>query len=678
MRLIGLIRRGLLSGAAASAAGGAYAAELAAVRLGAESDRTRIVFDLDGVASHDARLSKDRRSLVVVLTGVSATAPRLGRAVGVAGASSVETRPDGLVVTTALREDAVIRRSFVLDGRERGARRIVVDLAPAPAPPAVVAVPPASTVDEAPPPPRHADACATIRRDRMPDRAAPTPDGVDRFRCTPQPEIAWKSPNRVVVAYAPERLTLTQSLRLGADVIPLQKHIHAGALGADRSWRSEVDATTTLVDGDDARLDLSVGLFDMRRPLPNQRGGVGAERFDNWQSSANADAALSLSAFAERLRAAAGYGWSESAWSRRREDEPWLWVYDAPRGERRSRAGGGFLSLDADLLHTDALAASASFSYTGTGPGYRSFQTDTVRDILYEGETLAAATSVAAGGSKLRVEYERHDETSYGYESWRAKLVRGAVTLRARLSDEVAAGEGAVYVDDRTAAGDVTLDIGRAFGDIPAWAPDEVRLGFSRRDARDDTVVSSSLAERVSYGVGASKSGAHFSTDVYVYRNMRDDLSARADFKAASEWGADVSQSFFGEGWDFSIYANMSDLRRERRFFPAGDERIVSGGASFMKRFRDLPTFRLAFDAFRYSADYVRDEYAFMNRDLGLRAEIEFAESLLTGEPTPADNDRPLSLYLAAYRGWSVFRDNYDNDDPSAETRFMLLLRRPR
>jgi hypothetical protein len=220
------------------------------------------------------------------------------------------------------------------------------------------------------------------------------------------------------------------------------------------------------------------------------------------------------------------------------------------------------------------------------------------------------------------------------------------------------------------------LDLGAIFTDPPSWAPDNVFLGASQRSAIEPTLFGSGDAVRRSYGLGAAKTGDHFYTDVYFYWNERNDFSDAAGFENTTEFGADIVQSFFFDDWDLSLYALMSDMKRRSGFARDRSERIFSGGAAFSKKFERLPDIRVSVDAFQLDADYLRDDYAFESHDISLRAEADISEMLLTGLNYNADENRPLSVYLGAYSGWSIFDDSLSAGERDNETRLLIMLRR--
>lgn len=668
------------AGAIVAITASAQAANVKAVRIGASEARARIVFDLDAAAAHEEALSADKDRLSVVLSGATAVGTLIASPIGLVAA--VEKSADVALTRFEFRlaERGRIARTLLIPPNADSANyRLMIDIASSPDAPEAFQISSAEMApdaDAAPAEIPQSDRCAQVRLDRTPSRSAGAPLA-DPYRCDRQPEISWKGPNRVEVDYSPSNLALTQTQRLGGDVVFPVKHLYAASLDPTRSWRSEVDGAVSLTDSDAVDVKLSFGLFDMERPIAYARGGVGAERFNTWRSNAVSDTAISVSAFDGRLSAAAGASYAETGLRQRTEAEPWLWVFEDPRRpDKLDRAEAAFARLGFEV-GDNAASAKFAFAYSTTGEGYRSYQSQTIDDILYEGNALSLQSDFRLGGSKLRIDHEAVDGPVISFDTTRFRISRGAVTLKARVSDDRAQDAGLLLGDDRTVGGDVTLDLSKLLpAGLAGVLPDEIRLGYSERSANGATAFNSDAARRNSIGLGLRKEGEHFSTDIYVFKNVRDDLSELADFRTASQYGADINQSFFGDSWDFSLYANMSDLKRERRFFVDGAERVVSGGASFTKKFEKIPTMRVAFDAFQYSADYVSSDYAFQNHDLSVRLEADISEMLLTGKHQPVDRARPLGLWLAAYHGWSTFADSDATADSEVETRLMLLLRK--
>jgi hypothetical protein len=667
--------------------GQALAAALKSVRIGVSGDATRVVFDLVGAPQYDAAISSERE-LIVRLKGASPGGVRVAEPSGLVAAARGESTADGAAFHFPLHDGAQIKSVFVLPpGGGNADHRLVVDLAPAPA--ALFAArsigEPAARFSPAAPGLSAFDAqaahtgCAPIRLDKTPAKE-PERSALDRFACPAQPLIDRLTANFAQVQFPEQRLTLTQTHQLGPDVVWPQKHVYAGSLDATKSWRSEIDAAYSLIDDGDMTLAATFGLFENQMPIPSMRGGVGTDRFATWRGNAVADAAVTFTGFEGRLSLTSGVAMSETTLRQRIEDEPWLWIFEPHRiADRSDQAGANFQKFVAKVFDSPDFKAAVELAHTSTGDDFRSFQSNTPVYLLYEGETLDLKTKLQAG--KLKFEYgkEVHSGPYFSYDRNNFRVSRGAVTVKGGFETQSTAFDGIVFSNDRTIRGKASFDLNTILGsDAPKFLPDEVNVGYTERSALEATAFNSADAVRRTVGLGASKSGDHFQTDIYAYWIARNDFTDAFDFAASTMFGVDFTQSFFGDDWDFSIYANMSDMNRTRDFVDFGRERSLSGGVSFKKEFEKIPDIRFSFDAFQYATDYFRDDYIFRNHDLSLKLEADLSEMLFTGYHYIVDEERPLSVYLAAYRGWSIFEDSFGPPSDDSETRVLLLLRRSR
>lgn len=507
---------------------------------------------------------------------------------------------------------------------------------------------------------------------------AQAPAGVSRFACPPRPTVERTGADSVIVDFAPLRLTLAQTQKLGADVVAAQRHVNALSLDAGRAWRSEIDATIGGPDGPGLETEFRFGMFDTRRPIISTRGGFGTDELDRWRSNSVIDAAFALRGFGGRLDYSAGVASSETGLVRRSSDEPWLWVFEPdPARATRSRDAAIFQKFGAKLGE-DGLTASVEALYTKTGEDFRSFQTNTPADILYEGETIGAVATLEAEKTYLSFEKNVHADRYYAFDENTLRFVRGAFGLKAGFSREEMRDSALLFSSDEIISARFQVKLSDLLSNAPDWAPDAVNFGASQRSSRAATLFNPDGAMRRSYGVGLTKAGANFATDIYVYWNERDDLASAGEFSGANEFGADIIHSFFFENWDLSLYAVMSDLARKRAFTRDGGETLLSGGVSFSRRFKALPDIEVRLDAFSFDAGYPREEYAFESRDVSLRIDADISETLLSGLGYVVDEERPFSVHLGAYQGWSVFDDALSSADNERETRLLLMLRRSR
>jgi hypothetical protein len=639
----------------------AFAASLTKIRFGESSEGTRIVFELDETPKYEAAISPRGGLLRVTFADVSGPTASVGSYAGLIASTEREAADGVMEYSFVLAQPAAIRDAFALPPANGiAAYRLVIDLAPAPV---------VSSAFTAP----HEDYESGFDRNADAVPAAPL---FEQFERPEPPSVAWKNPNLVEVAYDSLRLSVTQSQRLGADVVAAQKYLQTSGLDASKSWRSEIDAAYALLDDGGASANLNFGLFNTYRPLALTRGGFATDSLDRWRGNAVADAAFSMSAFDGRLNLASGVALSETTLRHRLEDEPWLWIYE-DGAERSDRDTASFQKLEATLFNSTRFKATLNLLYVDTGENFRSFQSNSIADIIYEGETLTLSGKIVAGSSKIEYDKESHADPVYAFDRNIVRLSRGAVSLRANIATERAASDGVVFLNDEIVSSEISLDLNKIFGRVE-WLPDDIRVGYSERSALEASLFSSENAVRQSIGFGIGKGGEHFSTDLYVFWNARNDFRDAGDFAASSEFGVDVTQSFSGDNWDLSLYAGMSDMSQRRAAIAYGSQRQFTGGMTFSKQFETLPDISISFDAFDFAAEYIANDDFLRSHDLSLRAEMDVSEMLFTGERRPIERGRPLSILLGAYQGWTVSEDAFTGAQRDPETRVLLLLRRSR
>ncbi len=502
------------------------------------------------------------------------------------------------------------------------------------------------------------------------------------FRCPPTAEISWRGANTVSVDYQQPRLSLTQRHRVGADVISAQTHIHAGTLTATESWRSEVDAALHLLDTPDSRLTLKVGFFDTQSPIVVTRGGFGVRDFDRWRTNAVADAAVIYSAYKDRLVFGAGVAAAETGFRFSRHDAPWMWVYEPNQLNLNytKRDEAAWLSLTGKPVVRDDLKLSFALSYMNTGLDFRSFQTNTDTDFLYEGETFNFSSDVEIGATSFRFARRTHADAYYAFDKNFARLERGAVSLKLNQSRAKTSDGRLTIAHDETVGARLALDLGKIFKEGETFLPDSINVGVSRRRAIEAGLFSSAGAVRSAFGVGMEKAGEHYSTDIYVYWKERDEFTSAPGPFATTEFGADVVHSVFFDDWSLSVYALMSDLTQRRQFAIDGRDRTLSGGIAFAKSFKELPPIDLSLDLFQAEARSLFDEYAFRTHDVSIRAETNISGLVFAGRRTSAlrDEASPLSLFLGVYSGWSLSEDDVFGRLNENEARLLLMLKKKR
>ena len=584
--------------------------------------------------------------------------------------AAIAAAPQSLDVMLSLKADVEIENTFVLKPMNGNPNyRLVIDFKPAAA---------ASSPDLALLTPGPVE--ITRSEETKTKKAVPGPCIAAPILCPQAPEITFTGKDAATVEYQDRNLSLTQRHKTGEAALGARKHIFAASLASDQSWRSEVDASVKLHDGDEHAVTAAFGMFSMRRPFAGERGGFGLTPLRRWRKNSVADFGFSYAGFGDRLNITAGAAISETSLRNTIYDEPWARAYEHALDRRGYLRGGDafWQSIDAKVIDSDDISASAFFSYVKTDQDFRSNQTDALHDLLFEGETVSAGGSLELGKTNLAFSKQRHDDQYLEFHENHASVERGAAKLRLTHYQSRFSDEDFVFSNDATMSARLNLNLTKMFGagDLPKWAPDSVSVAVSDRHALEDSLFASADARRRAWGMGASKSGDHFFTDIYVFWNERNDFSDGLGGEAASQFGIDLNQSFFSGNWDFSIYASMSDIRRSRRQVFDRRDKSFSAGASYAHKFKGVPPLKLSVDAFEDNQDHRLDEYDFDLRDLSVTFSTELQEYMWAwAAPDNAFYKRaPLSLQLSAYYGWSLFQDSLFGNETDNEARLLLRL----
>lgn len=493
------------------------------------------------------------------------------------------------------------------------------------------------------------------------------------------PNIKWSGTRRVELRSDNDQLVMKQFHSAGADVVKAFKHINASSLNANRTWRSDIDTTLKLYEDQNYVTQVSFGLFDTKRPLILTKGGFGLGEFDRWRKNSVIDGAVSVRSVDGKIEYDLGAAVSETTLQQRLSDDPALWIYEPLTNRNRiDRSSGIFQRLKAVAFQNDDSKVWFQFSHADTGQAFRNFQSSNIADLYYEGETLNSVVAMEFGETSVSFEKEVHDDAFFANNLNTFRFASGAFGIKATIENDELRDEGLLLSSNAILSARFSIGISKLWDDAPDWIPDEINFGASQRSAQEATFFNSEEAVRRSFGVGLGKSGEHFNADVFVYWNERNDFSADFSFENNVEFGADINYSLYFDDWDFSAYAIMSDLKQNRRFRRNGTERLLTGGVSFSKQFERLPDFSINLDAFSFDGDYFADEYAFQNHDISMRFEADISDSLFSGLRQRMTTEKPLSVYLGAYRGWSLYDDNFGPSERDGETRLLLMLRSDR
>ena len=429
--------------------------------------------------------------------------------------------------------------------------------------------------------------------------------------------------------------------------------------------------------GEAYQTELRVGVFSTHRPIILNRGGVGVETLDRWRDNAVIDGAVTVRRLDGGLELTSGFASSQTAIYRRLSEDPGNWIFEPSAMAQQNRQSSAFFQhLKADVIKTDAIDADLELSYVSAGQSFRSAQTSSIVDLSYEGSTFNGVAQATFGETTASFEKEVHGDHYFDYDRNIVRMARGAIGAKITLETDEIRFDSDVFSSNRMVSGRFGLDLGKVWGERPAWTPDEVTLGFSWRASRQATLIDSPDAVRRSFGLGFGKSGDHYVSDVYVYWNQRNDFQDTAFAELDTEFGADVFHSVFYDDWDLSVYVNMSELKRDARYSRVTSERLLTGGMAFTKRFDALPDIKLSVDAFSLDADEFRDNYFLQTHDVSARFEADISEAVLSRRWRAASARRSLSLWFAAYAGWSVIDDNFAAAaEADQETRLLLMLR---
>ncbi len=493
------------------------------------------------------------------------------------------------------------------------------------------------------------------------------------------PKIQRQGDRRVIVGSDDGRFVLNQFHSAGPDVVKAFKHINVSSLNANRTWRSEIDTTLKLYEDQNYVTQMSIGFFDTKRPLILTRGGFGLGEFDRWRKNSVIDGSFSVRSISETFEYSLGAAVSETMLELRLSDDPALWIYEPLDNRNRiDRSSGFFQRLKATAFQNDDSKVWFQFSHADTGQAFRNYQSSNVAELYFEGGTLNSVAAMEMGETSLSIEKEVHDDAYFANNLNILRFAHGAFGVKATFENVEFRDDGLLLTSNEVLSARFSVGIAKLWADAPDWIPDEINFGASQRSAREATFFNSEDAVRRSFGVGVSKSGDHFNADVFVYWNERNDFSADLAFENDVEFGADFNYTLYFDDWDFSAYAVMSDLKQNRRFRRNGTERLLTGGVSFSKQFERLPDISINLDAFSFDGDYSADEYAFQNHDISMRFEAEISDALFPGLGRRMTNEKPLSVYLGAFRGWTLYDDTFGTSEREGETRLLLMLRSDR
>ncbi len=489
-----------------------------------------------------------------------------------------------------------------------------------------------------------------------------------------------KSQNRATLKSGDDQFTLSQVYRVGADTVASKKQIASGGLGADAAWRSEIDAVFEKNHDDVLTSQVSLGIFDTRHPIASSRGGVGLGAFERWSENGVIDGSLSISDPDNKLKFALGIASAESRFATHFTDDPALWIYE-PLFRETDRRGTAFSQkLDLSLIKTENFTADVSVHYTNAGQNFRNAQSDPFAEVYFEGENINAVGRLSTGDTEFSIEKDTHRDEYFSYDENVFRFANTWMKFKGTISQELAQDDVSVYYADDIAKARVSINLAPFVGDAAAWLPDDLTLGVSQRSALQQTLFSSPGASQQSLGIGLSKGGDRYLTDLYVYKTTRTDVpdGDRAGLDQQADFGIDIIQEIFFDKWDLSLYLNMSDARRTLRLSPESIEREFSAGVSFSRDFEEFPDITIEFDAYDFSGQYLRDEYDFRNHDLSLKFEADISDAILRKWTPLGRFDQKLSMYAGAYLGWSAFEDSVDPRDAEEEARLLILLRRDR